>query len=116
MLPSFWVSIIPLLFLVSMTVCVVRAFGSDALSGASQIVLLTAAAISVGLGLFFKHITWDDFEKAVTTKISEVTQAIIILLLIGALGSAWMISGIVPTIICYGLKVVNPDFFCRFAA
>lgn len=110
-LPSFWVSIIPLLFLVSMTVCVVRAFGSDALSGASQIVLLTAAAISVGLGLFFKHITWDDFEKAVTTKISEVTQAIIILLLIGALGSAWMISGIVPTIICYGLKVVNPDFF-----
>lgn len=110
-LPPVWLSFIPLLSLMFLTGYVVYTFGADALSGASQIALLLASAVCVGLGLICKHITWDDFEKAVSEKVSSVTQAIIILLLIGALGGSWMVSGIVPSLIYYGLKIMTPEYF-----
>lgn len=62
-LPPVWLSFIPLLSLMFLTGYVVYTFGADALSGASQIALLLASAVCVGLGLICKHITWDDFEK-----------------------------------------------------
>jgi len=110
-LPPVWISLIPLVLLVVLIGCVVYVFGSNSLAGASQISLLIASAMSVGLGMFFKHITWADFEKSVADKIGGVSQAIIILLMIGALGGAWMVSGIVPTMIYYGLQILTPECF-----
>ena len=110
-LPPVWISLIPLILLIVLIGFIVYVFGSDALAGASQIALLIASAMSVGLGMIFKHITWSDFEYAVADKISGVSQAIIILLMIGALGGAWMISGIVPTMIYYGLQILTPECF-----
>lgn len=110
-LPSVWLSFVPLITLVGLISTVVYIFGTDSLAGASQISLLIVAAISVGLGMLFKHITWLEFENAVAKKISEVSQAIIILLLIGALSGAWMISGIVPIFIYYGLQILSPEYF-----
>ena len=66
--PPLWVACVPLVLLVALIACVVGVFGDDALSGASQIALLTASAVCVGIGLSTRRITWADFEKAILRK------------------------------------------------
>lgn len=110
-LPPVWLSLIPLTILIALLGCVIASFGSDALSGASQIALLLSASIAVCIGIIFGYTTWDEFEKAVVQKISDVTQAILILLLIGAISGAWMVSGIVPALIYYGMQILTPEAF-----
>ena len=92
-------------------VATIRTFGSDALSGGSQISLLTTTAVCVFIGVAFYRIPWRDYEIAITNNVAGVTSAIIILLIIGALSGAWMISGVVPTLIYYGMQIIHPDFF-----
>lgn len=110
-LPPVWLSFTPLAILVALLVCVIAAFGSDALSGAGQIALLTASACCVLIGKVWGSLSWDDFEQAVNRNVSGVAQAILILLLIGAVGGSWMVSGIVPTMIYYGMQIISPQWF-----
>lgn len=110
-LPPLWVSCIPLLVLVVLISVVVALFGDDALSGASQIVLLISAAVCVALGLITKTLSFESFEKAISEKIASVSIALVILLLIGALSGSWMVSGIVPTLIYYGMYILQPAWF-----
>ena len=110
-LPPVWLAFVPLVLLVGLLVCVISAFGSDALSGGSQIALLTTSACCVIIGLLLKTMKWDDFERAVSENISGVSQAILILLLIGAVGGSWMVSGVVPTMIYYGMQIIDPRWF-----
>lgn len=106
-----WLAFVPLIILVGLLVFVISAFGSDALSGASQIALLTTSAFCVMIGILLKTMHWSDFEQAVNENISGVAQAILILLLIGAVGGSWMVSGIVPTMIYYGMQLIDPQWF-----
>ena len=110
-IPSPLVSLIPVAALVILLFATIRTFGSDALSGSSQVSLLTATAICIFIGMVFYKVSWTDIELAIINNISGVSPAIIILLIIGALSGAWMISGIVPTLIYYGIKVIHPSFF-----
>ena len=110
-LPSLWIACVPLVFLVALIACVVSVFGDDSLAGASQVALIIATAVCVSIGLLRKYITWDEFEKSVADKVSNIASAIIILLLIGALGGAWMVSGVVPMLIYYGLEILHPAWF-----
>ena len=110
-MPSPIVSLIPVITLVILLFATIRTFGSDALSGSSQVSLLTATAVCILIGILFYKTAWGDIELAIINNISGVTPAIIILLIIGALSGAWMISGIVPTLIYYGMKVIHPSFF-----
>ena len=110
-LPGFIISIIPLIALIAMLVINVRIFGDSALDGSVQIVLLSASALVAGISLFSKTRNWADLEKGIISSISTSTSAIILLLLIGALAGTWMVSGIIPTMIFYGLKFINPTFF-----
>jgi NhaC family Na+:H+ antiporter len=86
-------------------------FGSATLDGASQVSLLVASAVSVLIGHFTKRLEWENLEKELTDKIASCTPAIIILLLIGAIGGTWMVSGIVPTMIYYGMQIIRPEVF-----
>lgn len=110
-LPPVWLAFVPLVLLVGLLVCVISAFGSDALSGGSQIALLVTSACCVIIGLLLKTMNWEDFERAVNENISGVAQAILILLLIGAVGGSWMVSGVVPTMIYYGMQIIDPQWF-----
>ena len=110
-LPGFAISIIPLIALIVMLVLNVRIFGDSALDGSVQIVLLSASAIVAGISMISKKRKWDDLEKGIISSISTSTSAIILLLFIGALAGTWMVSGIIPTMIFYGLKFLNPTFF-----
>ena len=96
--PHLFVSLIPLVVLVIMLFATIRTFGSDALSGGSQVSLLTTTAVCILIGMGFYKIGWKDFELAITNNITGVSTALIILLIIGALSGAWMISGVVPYI------------------
>lgn len=109
--PSARLSILPIIVLVVMLTLTIRNFGSDSLGGASQVTLLTVSAFCVLIGMVYLHVPWSSFENAITKNVASVSSALIILLLIGALGGAWMVSGVVPTLIYYGMKIIHPDVF-----
>ena len=104
-------SFIPFLVLIVLITCCVAVFGNATLDGASQVSLLVASAVSVLIGHFSKRLEWENLEKEITNKIASCTPAIIILLLIGAIGGTWMVSGIVPTMIYYGMQIIRPEVF-----
>ena len=109
--PSAFLSLLPLVVLVLMLVATIRAYGSDSLAGASQVTLLVVSAFCVLLGTQFLKVPWAEFEQAITRNISSVTSAILILLFIGALSGTWMVSGVVPSLIYYGMKIIHPEVF-----
>ena len=104
-------SVVPLLVLVALIVFTIRAFGSDSLGGATQVMLLAASAVCCIIATVYARVPWRDFEAAITKNISSVAMAVVILLLIGALGGSWMVSGVVPTMIYYGVNIISPDVF-----
>lgn len=91
--------------------CVIRTFGADALLGASQVALIFSSGIAIAIAMFVYGIPWTRLEEAVNDNIKNIGSAILILLLIGAIGGSWMLSGVVPTLICYGMKVIAPSIF-----
>lgn len=113
--PSVFLSILPLIVLVIMLTFTIRSFGSDSLEGASQITLLSVSALCVLIGMVFLHVPWASFEKAITKNVASVASALTILLFIGSLSGAWMVSGVVPTLISYGIQLIHPDIFLASA-
>ena len=110
-IPSPLLSLVPILVLVTLLFVTIRTFGSDALSGGSQIVLLTATAICCLIAMTYSKVRWKALELAMINNITGVATALIILLIIGALSGSWMISGVVPTLIYYGMQIIHPSFF-----
>ena len=104
-------SFIPFLVLIVLITCCVAVFGNATLDGASQVTLLIASAVSVLIGHFSKRLKWENLDQQITEKIASCTPAIIILWLIGAIGGTWMVSGIVPTMIYYGMQIISPEVF-----
>ena len=113
--PSPIVSTLPVLALVAMLYFIISTFGSDSLNGASQIALLCATAISIAIGMVFYKVPWENFENKIVDNVKGVASALIILLIIGALSGTWMLSGIVPTLIDYGMHIIHPQFFLASA-
>ena len=109
--PSWWVSLIPFVVLIAILVVVIKVFGADALEGGSQVSLLMATGVIVAISMIFYRIPWKEFEEAIVDNVKAVATSIIILLLIGAVAGTWMVSGVVPTMIYYGMKVIFPSVF-----
>ncbi|MBP5486046.1 MAG: sodium:proton antiporter [Bacteroidales bacterium] len=105
------VSLVPVVVLVALLSLDISIFGSDAIMGASQVSLLFAAGICVWLAMWLFKVPWHNFEEAVKGNIGDVTTAIVILFLIGAISGTWTMSGIVPTFIYYGVKIISPKVF-----
>ena len=105
------VSVIPLAVLIALIVMVIHLFPDDALSGASQVALMTATAVCVALGMRIYKMRWKIFEEKIKQTVGEAGVSILILLLIGMMSATWMISGVVPTLIYYGVQVMSPALF-----
>ena len=105
------VALLPFVVLVALQVLVIRVFGSDALDGASQTVLLFSAAVAVAIAMIFYKVPWSSIDGAILNNIKTIGGAILILFLIGAVSGSWMLSGVVPTMIYYGMKIVHPSVF-----
>ncbi|RXJ49731.1 Na+/H+ antiporter NhaC [Gelidibacter gilvus] len=107
---NIWEALIPVFALVAMLAYNVYVYGSDALSGSNQFVLLLGGAVAAVVGVFNK-VTFGQMLEEVSENIKSTASAIIILLMVGALAGTWLISGIIPTMIYYGLQVLNPTIF-----
>lgn len=113
--PSWVASLIPFAVLVLMLVFVIRSFGASAMDGGSQVSLLFAAGVAVATAMLGYGIKWKTLESSIADNFKSIGPAIIILILIGAISGSWMVSGVVPTLIYYGMKVITPKIFL-FAA
>lgn len=112
--PTLFQSLIPVVILILLLANNVHLFGDDTLSGSNQMALLLAAAIAGVIAVFNKH-NWEEIQHGIVKSISSAMAAILILLLIGSLAGTWLLSGVVPAMIFYGLKILNPTIFL-FAA
>lgn len=108
---SKYLSLIPFIALIALIATCVSAFGTDALDGATQVSLLIASAVCVFVGFLMRRVEWEALEQEMTDKVASCMPSIIILLLIGAISGTWMLSGIVPTMIYYGVQVLRPEWF-----
>jgi NhaC family Na+:H+ antiporter len=108
--PTLLQGFIPIIFLVVFLSLNVVFFGDDTLSGANQIALLLASTVGGIIAVMLGH-NWYDVRKIIVSSIGSAMPAMLILMLIGALAGTWMLSGVVPTMIYYGLKILHPKIF-----
>ena len=105
------IALIPLGTLIVLLALVIIIWGADSIVGSSQVVLLIGAGLCMGLSTWLYKTPWKEFEKAIMENVGEVSIAIIILFMIGAISGTWTASGVVPAFIYYGLKIISPKVF-----
>ena len=104
------IALLPIIFLIILLSINVYLYGDNSLGGPNQLSLLLSAAVAGIIG--YKYgVIWKKLIDGVSSSIKSVTPAIIILLLLGSLSGTWLISGIVPAMIYYGLQILNPEIF-----
>ena len=108
--PSYLFSFSTIALLVGLIAFNSLAVGVDVASRSNNVIILFASAIVIGFGIFRYKVSWKRIEKGITLQISEVVVSLVILLLIGGISGTWMISGIVPMMMYYGIELINPQF------
>lgn len=106
----YFFALLPILLLIALLAYNVFLYGDNSLAGANQLALLFAAATASIVGIKFGA-KWKTILDGISKSISSTTPSLIILLLIGALAGTWLLSGIVPAMIYYGLQILNPTIF-----
>lgn len=107
---NIWEALLPVFALVAMLAYNVYVFGDDALGGSNQFILLLGGAIAAIVG-FFNKVSYKQMLSEVAENVRSTTGAILILLMVGALSGTWLVSGIIPAMIYYGLQILNPTIF-----
>lgn len=108
--PTLFMAFLPIICLIGFLASNVYFFGDDTLSGANQMALILAAAIA---GLVSTNLgnKWKIIIESIVKSISSAMPSILILFLIGSLSGTWMMSGVVPAMIYYGLDILHPTIF-----
>ena len=108
------VAILPLIFLVTLLSFNLYAnvfiYDADPLAGSSQFILILSGAFAAIIGHRY-NTSYKEVIESISNSIKSVTPALIILLWVGALAGTWMISGIIPSMVYYGLKILDPNIF-----
>ena len=99
----------PIIFLIVLLSFNVVMF-DNAIGGPNQLALLFSGALAAIIGIYYGS-KWNDIIKGISNSIKSIVPAIIMLLLIGSLAGTWLISGVIPTMIYYGLQILNPTIF-----
>lgn len=108
--PGIIQSLLPVVALVGMILFNVVYLGDYTLSGANQLALMGASAVAAVIAMY-NGVTWSELMEGVVGTITSSLSAIIILLIIGMLSGSWMMGGVVPSMIYYGLDVLRPEYF-----
>lgn len=112
--PTLWLASLPLIAIIVLLTLNVVIFGVDATAGPNQIAMILSAGVAAIIAFRLGY-SWDEIEHSIVKSITSAMGAILILMVIGALSGTWLLSGIVPAMIYYGLKILNPTIFL-FAA
>lgn len=107
---NIWEALIPVFALIGMLAFNVYVFGDSALGGSNQFVLLLGGAVAAIMG-FLNKVSYKTMIDEVAENIKSTAGAILILLMVGALAGTWMVSGIIPSMIYYGLQILSPAIF-----
>ncbi|MGN1393698.1 MAG: Na+/H+ antiporter NhaC [Succinivibrionaceae bacterium] len=107
---NFFTAILPFLVLLPLLATSIYIFGDNSSAGPNQVSLFLCTMLTCFIGMW-RGLKYEDIERGITNGISTAIPASLILLFIGALIGVWMLSGTVPTIIYYGIQIINPDFF-----
>ncbi|EKF54930.1 Na+/H+ antiporter NhaC [Galbibacter marinus] len=107
---SIWEALLPVIILVALLAFNVFVYGDDSLGGSNQFILLIGGAIAAIVGIFNK-VSFDRMLEEVANNIKSTSGAILILLFVGALAGTWLISGVIPAMIYYGLQILSPSYF-----
>jgi NhaC family Na+:H+ antiporter len=108
---SIYTALVPVFALILMLFYnVFFVFGDDALNGSNQFILILGAAVAAIVG-FLNHTSYQKMLEEVSENLKSTSGALLILLMVGALSGTWLVSGIIPTMIYYGLQLLNPTFF-----
>ncbi len=108
--PSLLDALIPIIALVIMMGSAVYLFADNSSYGPNQIALLLGTGLAAIIGMKNGH-SWKEIEAGIVKGISMALGACLILLAVGSLIGTWMLAGTVPTLIYYGLELLNPSFF-----
>ena len=109
--PSLLLSLFPVIILIVIIVSGVKLFGDELTSGPSQVALMTATTIGALIAIYYLKVPWEKLEEGIVDNLGKTGNAIFILLMIGALTASWIQCGVVPAMIYYGLKIINPSLF-----
>lgn len=109
-LPSLLDALIPIFALVLMLAAAVYLYSSDSSYGANQIALIMAACIALVIGVKNGY-SWKEMEAGIVKSVGVATGALLILFAVGSLIGTWILAGTVPTMIYYGMLVLNPEYF-----
>ena len=109
--PSLWVSFIPVILLVILLSLNVIIYADNSSYGPNQFALLFAAMVSALIGVFHLKHSYHEIEKKTIESVGVALQAILILLVVGSLIGVWILNGVVPTMIYYGINLIHPSLF-----
>ncbi|MCM1504313.1 MAG: sodium:proton antiporter [Muribaculum sp.] len=109
--PSLAASLIPIATLIFGLVTLILIFGAEDIQRLGQPLLLLAAVVSVLISVTLYRRTAKAFKIGIYKAAVQVLPTVPILLLISTVAATWMLSGVVPTLICYGLELLNPTLF-----
>ncbi len=107
---NIWEALTPVVVLIILLAYNVIVYGDDALSGSNQFILLLGGAVAAIVG-FRNKVGYQQMIEEVSNNFKSTTEAILILLLVGALSGTWLMSGVIPTLIYAGIKLLNPTIF-----
>ncbi|OGR65034.1 MAG: Na+/H+ antiporter NhaC [Elusimicrobia bacterium GWB2_63_22] len=105
-----YASLFPVVAIVGMLAYNVHVYGDSAVGGSNQFILLLGAGVAALVG-FWHKVSYESMISHVSGNLKSTTGALLILLMVGALSGAWLISGIIPSMIYYGLTILNPAIF-----
>ena len=108
--PTTFQALVPIIFLVILLSINVSIFGDDSLSGSIQIVLILSSAVA-SIIAFNLGFSWLDIQKGIIKSINSSLPSILILFLVGSLAGSWLLSGVVPAFIYYGIQILNAKIF-----
>ncbi|HOM49360.1 MAG TPA: Na+/H+ antiporter NhaC family protein, partial [Candidatus Hydrogenedentes bacterium] len=107
----FSVALLPCAVLIVLVMLNAWCFGEDASSGPNQMALLLSGVLVVTLGWILLALSYKDIEAKAIQSIVLAMEAVLILLTVGCLIGLWILSGIVPSMIYYGIQLFTPAVF-----
>lgn len=113
--PGLFISLLPVVVLITIIFLGVKLFDADVTAGPAQIALLFTAVLTSIIAISHLKIPWEKLEEGIMDHLSKTGSSIFILLMIGAVTGSWMISGIVPSMIYYSLMIISPKVFLLVA-
>ncbi len=112
--PSLFGAFIPIIVLIGLLILNVSIWGDATLDGSNQTALIFAGGVAAVIALW-RGKKWSVIQKKIVKTIGKSMSSILILLMIGALSGTWLLSGVIPLLVYYGLEILHPSYFLTAA-